>query len=144
MKVIKRGRNVDISGININEIDKWINENKHAKVILKCQCIIALSNGVAMNEVCSVMRTTRESIRKWKEELRNHGLIGFVKVKKVGKRSKLSIEKKSELKIILKSSPRKHGYDKNKWTGLLVKNIVNEKWNLNISIRTAQLWLKNI
>lgn len=144
MKLIKRGRNVDISGININEIERWINENKHAKVIIKCQSLIALSNGVAMNEVCSVMGTTRESIRKWKEELRNHGLTGLVKRKKAGKRSKLSAEKRTELKFILKSSPKKHGYDKNKWTGLLVKNIAFAKWNLNISIRTAQLWLKNI
>lgn len=144
MKVIKRGRNVDISGININEIKTWINTNKFVKTIIKCQSIIALSNGVAMNNVCAVMGTTRESVRKWKVELRKYGLSGLVKEKKVGKRSKLTNEKKSELKKILKSSPRKYGYDKNRWTGLLVKNIVGEKWNLNISIRSAQLWLKKI
>jgi len=97
-----------------------------------------------MCEVCAVMGTTRESVRKWKKELRNHGLSGLVKEKKVGKRSRLTKEIKSELKIILKSSPKKNGYNKIRWTGLLLKNIVLKKWNLNIGIRTAQLWLKKI
>jgi hypothetical protein len=144
MKVIRRGRKVDISGIDSNEIKTWIIANGHAKTIIKCQSIIALSNGIPMCEVCAVMGTTRESVRKWKKELRNHGLSGLVKEKKVGKRSRLTKEIKSELKIILKSSPKKNGYNKIRWTGLLLKNIVLKKWNLNIGIRTAQLWLKKI
>ena len=142
MNNIRVGRKVDISGINVNEIESWLKGKKHAKEVIKCQSIIALSKGVAMNEVCSVMGISRESVRKWKMQLRNHGIKGFENPIKPGKRSKLTPDKKIELKNILKANPQKYGYNKNKWTGLLVKELALDSWNLKISVRTAQLWLK--
>lgn len=144
MNKTKTGRPVDISGINIEEVKTWMNSDKLVRKSLICQSIISLNNGVPMKEVCNVLGVTRESVRLWKEQLRKEGLEGLLKEKKVGKRPKLNKEKKNELKNIIKLSPKRQGYKTKKWTGLLVQGIVLKKWNFNISLRTAQLWLSKI
>ena len=144
MNKTKLGRPVDISGINIDEIEEWMHLNKMTRKAIICQSIISLNRGVSMNEVCNVLGVTRESIRLWKEQLRQEGLSGLLKEKKVGKRSKLKEDNQRELKSMVRRSPRKQGYKTGKWTGLLVQDLALKKWEIKISLRTAQLWLSKI
>jgi len=134
------GKPVDLSGIEINELHQWMKSNKHARNAIICQSIIALNEGVQMTEVCKVMGVTRETVRKWKNLLRNGGIKALHKQGKVGKRSKLTKELKSELKRVAAKSPLNQGYKQNEWTGKLIKQYADEKWKIKISIRTAQLW----
>ena len=138
------GRPVNLSGINIQEIDDWLNNNKIARKILICQSIIALDRGAKMTEVCNVLGITREGVRLWKNQVRKEGLKGLLKHRKVGKRSKLNQQKKNQLRKIIKKSPASQGYKNKKWTGLLIQDYVRKQWGLNISLRTAQLWLSKI
>jgi len=144
MNKTRTGRPVDISGININEIEEWMYSNKISRKILICQSIISLNNGAPMKDVCNVLGVTRESVRLWKKKFRQHGLQGVLKEKKVGKRSKLNMAKKEELKVIVKRSPRKQGYKTKKWTGLLIQDFILKNWEWEISLRTAQLWLSKV
>lgn len=137
----KVGKPVDISGINVLELEQWLNINPSKMTVLKCQSIIALSRGVGMNKVCEVMGVTRETIRIWKGQLRMEGLRGILKNGKVGKRSRLTPDKQSQLKTLLKKSPKKNGYKAKRWTGKLVKEYVLQHWELSISLRTANLWM---
>lgn len=144
MNKTKLGRPVDISGINTDEIEEWMHSNKVTRKALICQSIISLNRGVPMNEVCNVLGVTRESVRLWKEQLRKEGLTGLLKEKKVGKRSRLNEDKQRELKSMVSRSPRKQGYITGKWTGLLAQDLALKKWEIKISLRTAQLWLSII
>ena len=144
MNNTKLGRPVDISGVNIDEIEEWMHSDKLMRKTIICQSFISLSKGVPMNEVCNVLGVTRESVRLWKEQLRKEGLQGLLKEKKVGKRSKLNAEKEKVLKSIVRRSPKRQGYKNSKWTGLLVQDVVLTKWEFRISLRTAQLWLSKI
>lgn len=140
----QKGRLVDLSGINVHELDKWLKENKMRRKVLICQAMIALNNGAKMSEVCNVLDITREGVRLWKNQLRQEGLNGLLKHKKVGKRTKLNQQRKSELKKITKKSPEKKGYKNKKWTGLVLQDYAKKAWGLDISVRTAQLWLSKI
>jgi len=138
------GRPVDLHGINISDIEYWMNSNKISRKVIICQSIISLNNGASMSNVCEVLGITRETVRLWKEQFREFGLIGVLKVKKVGKRSKLSVEKEEELKNIVKASPKKQGYNTKKWTGVLIQDVVLKKWKYKICLKTAQLWLAKV
>ena len=142
MESKKIGKPVDLSGINVQELEQWLNMNPTKMTVLKCQVIIALNRGVSMNKVCEVMDVTRETVRIWKGQLRMEGLGGILKNGKVGKRSRLTPQKQSQLKALLKKSPKKTGYESKKWTGKLVKDYVLQYWELSISLRTANLWMK--
>ena len=144
MNKTKVGRPVDLSGINISEIENWISINGISRKILICQSIISLNNGASMSNVCDVLGVTRESVRLWKEQFRKSGLQGVLKEKKVGKRSKLNTEKKEELKKVVKLSPKKQGYKTKKWSGVLIQDYALKMWEYEISLRTAQLWLAKV
>lgn len=144
MNNAKSGRPVDISGIDIESIEVWMNSNKQNRKVIICQSILALNRNVPMNEVCRVLGVTREGVRLWKEQLRKGGLTDLLKEKKVGKRSRLNESRKSELKSIVKRSPKSQGYKTKKWTGALLQDLVSKKWGLTVSLRTAQLWLSKV
>ncbi|MDR4988073.1 MAG: hypothetical protein RG741_04445 [Bacteroidales bacterium] len=134
------GRPVDLSGINMPELYDWIHTNKQAKKTLICQAIIALYEQATMTEVCKVMNISREGVRLWKNQLRLHGLKGLGQGK-AGKRSRLTPQRKTTLRKIIRKKPAAQGYDNKKWTGLIIQDFVKRQWNIDISLRTAQLWL---
>ncbi len=136
----KAGRKVDLSNINISEIELWIKNSVEFYDVIKCQSIISLHNGAQMQEVCNVLGITRETIRLWKERLRKGGVNELLKKGKVGKRSRLTNVRLNELKKVIKVHPTHNQLEGEKWTGKLVQNFAYEKWNLNINIRTAHQW----
>ena len=144
MKKISSGRKVDISGINVDELILWINSDKHARNIIKCHAIIALHNGNSMQNVCAVLSITRETVRKWKQSLRQEGIAGLLTEKKIGKRSKINPEHQIKLRKILKQNPKLYGFTNNKWSGVLIQSLLYDKWNISIGIRTAQIWIRKL
>jgi transposase len=135
------GRPVDLNGINIDEIDKWMHSETIVRKVIICQSIMALHKGVPMSDVCNVLGVTREGVRLWKEKFRTKGLKGVLKEGKVGKRSWLTPGRNRELRKILKKSPTLQEIAGKRWTGLKVKDLASQKWGLTISLRTAQAWL---
>ena len=136
-----KGRKVDLSNINISEIEGWVQSCNQSKAILKCHAIIALGKGAQMNEVCNVMGVTRETVRLWKEQLRKGGVKELLKKGKVGKRSKLTPLKLNELKKALKQPPEKFNLEGELWAGKSVRQYAQNKWGIQISLRTAHQWL---
>ena len=141
MNKSKAGRPVDLNGINIDQIDKWMHSETIVRKALICQSIMALSKGVPMSEVCRALGVTREGVRLWKEKFRTKGLEGVLYEGKVGKRSRLTPDKAKEFKQILKMPPKVQGMDEKKWTGHTVQLLASRKWGVTIGLRTAQAWL---
>ncbi len=136
----KVGRKVDLSNININEINDWMKNNNQSNNILKCQSIISLYKGAQMQEVCNVFGITRETVRLWKKQLRKGGINELLKKGKVGKRSRLTDVKLATLKRVIKQPPQYSELEGEKWTGKLVKSYILKTWNMDINIRTAHQW----
>ena len=137
----KSGKPVNISGINPQILNDWIRQDKARWAAIKCQALIALSEGVSVTEVCNVLNVTRESLRLWRKRLKEEGPEGFVIHKQKGKPSNLTIGVKKDLQKTILAEPIKLGYDEEKWTGKLVCRYLKDKWNIEIAVRTAQNWL---
>ncbi len=137
----KLGKPIDISGINSQELNDWIKQDKTRRAAIKCQALIALANGASVTEVCNVLNVTRESLRVWRNRLRKEGPQGFITPKKKGRKSYLTIEIEDDLKKIVLENPVKLGYDEKYWNGKLIQLYLREKWKIDIALRTAQNWL---
>ncbi|MDA3894467.1 MAG: helix-turn-helix domain-containing protein [Salinivirgaceae bacterium] len=138
------GKLADTSGIDPHVLSNWIQQDKVRWNAIKCQALIALSEGVSLTEVCKVLNVTRESVRLWRITLKNNGLQGLVADKKKGKVSGLTMQVKKDLQKVIRLEPLKLGYNNNKWTGKLICRYLNEKWKMDIAVRTAQNWMKSI
>ena len=141
IKKYKSGKPVDISGIDSKSLHDWIQQDKARWTAIKCQALIALTEGVSVKEVCNVLNVTRESLRLWRERFRKEGIDGFISHKKKGKKTNLTIEVKNALQNVIRNKPIELGYDENIWTGKLVCRYLKDKWNIEIAVRTAQNWL---
>ncbi|MBI4646410.1 MAG: helix-turn-helix domain-containing protein [Bacteroidia bacterium] len=137
----KKGRFVNITGINPKELSKWIHQDKSRWASIKCQALIALTNGVSVTEVCNVLNVTRESIRLWRERLKKEGPEGFIAHKNKGRKSYLTEEIKNDLQNVVLMPPKKLEYNEKYWDGRIVCQYLKKKWNIKISVRTAQNWL---
>ncbi len=141
----KRGKPVDISGIDPKELNDWVQQDKERWDAVKCQALIALSKGVSVTEVCKVLGVTRESVRLWRICVKQKGIQGLVAAKKKGKVSGLTSKVEEDLRKIIFTDPKKIGYSQNKyWTGKLLCRYLKEKWGIYIAARTAQNWMKRI
>jgi len=89
-----------------------MDSDNRTKGIIKCHAIISLYNGNSMQDVCAVLGITRETVRKWKELLRQGGVVALLNEGKAGKRPKIDDEKQKELEKMIKEKPIKYGYDK--------------------------------
>ena len=134
------GKPVDISGINPVLLNEWIRKDKERWAAIKCQALIAIYEGVSVKEVCNIFNVTRESLRLWRDRLKEEGIDGFVKHNK-GKKSNLTTEVKNYLQKVIRTHPIEQGYDEKKWTGKLVCKYLKDQRDIEISIRTAQNWL---
>jgi len=137
----KLGKPVDISGINPQELKSWIKQDETRWAAIKCQSLIALSNGVSVTQVCNVLNVTRESLRVWRNHLKREGPQGLIAKKRKGRKSCLTIEIEANLKKVILKTPAEFGYDEKYWNGKLIRLYLKKKWGIEIALRTVQNWL---
>jgi transposase len=136
----KSGKPADVSGINQQMLSDWIHKDNVRWTAVKCQALIALKNGTSVTVVCEIFDVTRESLRLWRDRLKEEGIDGLANRKK-GKKSNLTIDVKKCLQKAINIKPTELGYAEKNWTGKLVCRYLKEHQEIEISVRTAQNWL---
>ena len=141
----RKGRKPIITGLDSQVLGEWLKDNKVAKTAFKCQALIALKNGQSVSDICKVLNVTRESIRIWRNQFISQGINGLVsKHNTKGRKTFLTNDIKSNLQEILRQSPENLGYVQKQWDGKLVVQYLQIKWNVKISVRTAQNWINKL
>jgi transposase len=140
----KRGKPVDISAINIADLEEWIKSSPDRISAVKCQALIALSKGVSVSNVCVVLDVTRETLSQWRKRLSLEGVNGLCLKTGQGRKSGLTQQIEDDLKVQLLKTPSELGYSQAIWDGKLVCKYLSEKHSHTIAVRTAQDWLIKI
>jgi len=140
----KRGRKAIKSVVSTDILEKWIKEDNTKWSVIKCQALISLEKGANVNEICNVLGVTRESLRIWRNIYNINGLTGLLANKDKGKKSFFSEQVKTDLLKVVGASPEIQGYERNVWDGKMVCQYMKDKWDIEISIRTAQTWLNKL
>ena len=92
-----------------------------------------------------MLNVTRESIRIWRNQFISQGINGLVsRYNAKGRKTYLTNDIKSNLQEILRQSPENLGYVQKQWDGKLVVQYLQIKWNVKISVRTAQNWINKL
>jgi transposase len=139
-----RGKPVDLSAINVVELEQWVNADSNRNIAIKCQALIALSRGVSVTNVCIVLNITRETLRQWRKRISKEGICGLIAKTGRGRKSGLTKQIEEDLKVQVLKSPSEVGYKQAIWDGKLVCKYISDKYSQTIAVRTAQDWLKKI
>jgi transposase len=141
---IKKERKAKLQGLDIIKLEKWIQEDEFKKATVKCQIIISLLKNNSVKDVCRVFDVTREGIRIWKNIILTKGPNGLISQSIKGRKPNLSPILIKKLKKILSKPPYHNNIKYPKWTGKILVDYLMSEYNISVTIRTAQLWMKKI
>ena len=139
-----RGKPVNISGINVNELECWIHESPDRQNAIKCQALISLTKNVSVTSVCTVLDITRETLRQWRKRLLFEGVEGLTVKEGKGRKTGLTKQIEDDLKVQVLKTPSELGYTQAIWDGKLVCKYISDTYSLTIAVRTAQDWMHKI
>jgi transposase len=139
-----RGKPVDISAINVDELEKWINADSDRQIAIKCKALISLTKGISVSNVCTVLDISRETLSQWRKRISKEGVSGLCAKFGKGRKSGLTKQIEEELKVQVLKPPSELGYKQAIWDGKLVCKYLTDTYSLTIAIRTAQDWLRKI
>jgi transposase len=140
----RRGKPVDISAINADELKRWIQDDTDRQNAIKCQALIALTKNISVTAVCTVLGITRETLSQWRKRIAKEGIVGLSAKEGKGRKTGLTKQIGEDLKVQLLKTPSELGYTLAIWDGKLVCKYIKEKYSLTIAVRTSQDWLRKI
>jgi len=87
---------------------------------------------------------SRSQIYKLVERVNKYGLEGLFDDPHTGRKQRITIEQKKELRLVLSQKPIKKGYAQPEWDGTLVVKYLKDVFNLEYSVRHAQRLMKSL
>ena len=106
----------------------------------RLEAIKYLHDGKTVREVMEQLNCARQSLITWIDMYCQGGSKALVTPLKSEREQRLGPEKKEELKkIILEKKPTDYGTDRQIWTGKIIIEVINQKWNVQIELQLAVL-----
>ena len=87
---------------------------------------------------------SRSQIYKLVERVNKYGLEGLFDEPHTGRKQRITIEQKEELRLVLSQKPIQKGYAQPEWNGLLVVKYLKDVFNIEYSVRQAQRLMKSL
>lgn len=81
---------------------------------------------------------SRSQIYNLVDRINKQGLEGLLDDPHTGRKQRITLEQKEELRLVLSQKPVKKGYPQPEWDGPLVVKYLKENFNLEYSVRQVQ------
>ena len=114
---------------------------KHQKEYLRKRLLAIkyLYEGHSRKSVSELLGCNYKTLSSWIDKFLEGGLNELVKPITHNLPSRLNIDQKKELKIMLLSEkPMDYGIDRNIWTGKIISNVIESKWG--VKLKTTRIY----
>lgn len=134
------GRRVkQILGYTPEDIKALFNKEDKYKIGLRLYAVYQVSLGKSSRQLEELYNTSFKQILNWVDRFEKGGIGGLKDKSGRGRKSGLSAEQLSELKlIILDRQPNEFGYNTETWSGPLVIEVIKKLYK--IEYKTAQVY----
>ena len=130
MDRLERLRN---KGLDEKEWQKLWNKYQEQYIRKRLQAIKYLYEGKTRKEVSAKVGCARESIATWLDIYDEKGLKGLTKLVERERGQSLSKEQKAEMKLmLLEQKPTTYGLDRQIWTGKIIKEVIQQRWQVEL------------
>ena len=90
-----------------------------------------LNRGLPQAAVARRVKTSRESVRRWWNQIRRHGSAqALKKAARAGRRARLNPEDLRRLEAILRSGPEKSGFPNGRWTLDRIAEVIRKEFQV--------------
>lgn len=115
------------------EWQKLFYKHQQQYIRKRLEAIKHLHEGKTIREVMEEVDCARQSLITWIDMFYQGGLKALTKPMKSEREQRLGVEEKEELKkIILEKKPTDYGIDRQIWTGKIIIEVINQKWNIQL------------
>jgi len=102
-----------------------------------------LSQGLSQAEVARCLNVSRESVRRWSNQIAQHGAEGLKRAGLAGRRPRLSVEELVKLGRILRAGAKKAGFPTGSWTLDRIAQVIREQFRVEYHSRHVSWILRH-
>jgi transposase len=109
--------------------------------------MFTMKNGPSAIQIADLYGPARKTVTRWAKRLNDqmHPDIDVLKDKaKPGRNTRMSTHQIAEIDKILKSSPKKAGLNKDKWTAALLSSYLKDKYDIELKTAMCQRWMRRL
>jgi transposase len=90
-----------------------------------------LHRGVRQADVARQVKVSRESVRRWSNQIAKQGATGLKKAERAGRRPRLSAAELEKLEALLREGPEKAGFPNGLWTLDRIAQVIRRDFKVN-------------
>jgi len=130
---------LQVKGYTAEDIKELIKKDERYGMGIRLYAVYQVAKGQSSRKLEDCYNTSFKQITNWVHRFENEGLEGLKDKKGRGRKDKLTLSQKQEIKFLLKNeSPEKFGFNTGTWTGpLLIRWIKKE---FKIEYKKAQIY----
>jgi transposase len=115
------------------EWQKLFYKHQQQYIRKRLEAIKYLKDGKTRKEVMDQLGCARQSLITWIDMYCQGGLKALVTPMKSERKQRLGREEKEELKkMLLEQKPTDYGIDRQIWTGKIIIEVVNQRWDIEL------------
>jgi len=126
------------SEVTKDSLRKVVTRHKNARIGLRIAILQEVLNGVPIKDIAIRHNISRSQIYKIVKRLNERGLNGLADDPHKGRPRRLTKEMEDEIKTILLKTPIDKGYSQYRWDGILLSQLIQEKYNITLKVRQCQ------
>jgi transposase len=127
-------------------LKQQVRETKDAKVLKRAQALLWLTEGVPIPEIAKRLAVTRQTIYGWisfyHRQVNKSFITRLQECPKSGRPERKSAIILKELETLLQKSPRQYGYRHVDWTAPLLRQVIQDQYQIDVSTKTIRRCLK--
>jgi transposase len=132
------GRKVkQLKNYTTQQLESLLESDEKHKFGVKLYAIIQMSRGYSSCKLEEFYHTSFKQINNWAARLDSEGIDGLRIKPGRGRHALLTTEQKQGLYDDLASSPEIFNYNTANWTGALLKNHIQKKYNVSLKLSTV-------
>lgn len=125
-------------------IRKQVGNSRDMRACYRAFCLLMILQGQRISDIAATLGEHTRTIERWRKRFNEHGVAGLLDDTSPGRPSRLSERNKAALARDLQSPPREFGLEAEQWRGKQLQAHLNERYQVELSLRQCQRLLKKL
>jgi len=123
---------------------KEINDSPESHFLHRLHCVLLVMEGCSYQQVAEWFGMHQRTVERWVHYFKEYGIEGLKDEQKTGRPSKIRDDQFRQLQCDILARPFELRYNKDKWSGKLIKEHLKRRYDIEMSVRQCQRLLRQL
>ncbi|MFC1602006.1 helix-turn-helix domain-containing protein [Pseudomonadota bacterium] len=115
-----------------------INNSSESHFLHRLHCVLLVSKGCCCQQVAEWFGMHQRTVERWVHYFKEYGVEGLKDEQKTGRPTKVRDDQLKQLQCDMLFKPSEFRYNKDKWSGKLLKTHLKQRYDIEMSVRQCQ------